>query len=155
MEVAVSERYGLSLYPVSAPNLVLPLLHATLLSALPCRTPPLSTPPSHSRGFSGSLAVSFPPNSLLDPGGVGTGDREGRREWSSPRKRNTTSPAAIAGSPFNGSFVVAWEGVWQPCATSHPLSTPTFRSVGMGERDGTCFIQYKRNWERDGYIIRG
>lgn len=111
MEVAVSERYGLSLYPVSAPNLVLPLLHATLLSALPCRTPPLSTPPSRSRGFSGSLAVSFPPNSLLDPGGVGTGDREGRREWSSPRKRNTTSPAAIAGSPFNGSFVVAWEGV--------------------------------------------
>lgn len=31
MEVAVSERYGLSLYPVSAANLLLPLLHTTLL----------------------------------------------------------------------------------------------------------------------------
>lgn len=118
-------------------------------SAFPRRTPPLSTPPSRSRRLeslalrlTSARSVSFPP--LLDPGGVCTGDREGRREWSSPRKRNTTSPAAIAGSPFNGSFVVAWEGVWQPCATSHPLSTPTFRSVGMreGERDGEASVSY-------------
>lgn len=111
--------------PPSSPPFLVAHRHFRLLHLVPVDS-----------SLSGSLAVSFPPNPLLDPGGVGTGDREGRREWSSPRKRNTTSPAAIAGSPFNGSFVVAWEGVWQPCATSHPLSTPTFRSVGMGERDG-------------------
>lgn len=77
---------------------------------------------------------------------------EGNGE-SSPRKRNTTSPAAIAGSPFSGSFVVAWvgeeEGGWQPpCDESvspfptnliEPSSTPAFPfSGGMRRRVEKC-----------------
>lgn len=48
---------------------------------------------------------------------------EGNGE-SSPRKRNTTSPAAIAGSPFSGSFVVAW-GVDSPVRRESVSPFPT------------------------------
>lgn len=122
-------------------------------SVSPRRTPLLSTPPSRFVRACSSLGAgsSLRPTQFhfsgapSQPGRLRRGchgDREGRREWSSPRKRNTTSPAAIAGSPFNGSFVVAWVGVWQPCATSHPLSTPTACvHVGWG---------WKREWQKQG-----
>lgn len=154
MEVAVSERYRLS-FPLSATSPVFP--HEPTLFVRPRPTRTLSIPLSRSCRLvevprSEPLSfISANPLSLFQPRGGGgwNENREGRREWSSPRKRNTTSPAAIAGSPFNGSFVVAGVGgLTALCDESSPFD-PERPGSDVGGGGGVERGTARRNLDRD------
>ena len=122
MEVAAScpKRYSLlpspslslslSLSPSFLPSLSFPLSFLMFLLI------PLGPHNSLCSSLFSHRYPHLPPPYLSGPRDRGsTRDRDGIEKVegngeSSPRKRNTTSPAAIAGSPFSGSFVVAWVG---------------------------------------------
>lgn len=124
MEVAASERY-------SPPPSFSLFLHSPFIP-LKLRRSLCTLSPLHRRSLLPPLAHTTPSATISfwfarsEEQGEDR-DRiekvEGNGE-SSPRKRNTTSPAAIAGSPFSGSFVVAWVGGWQPRATRVSLTLP-------------------------------
>lgn len=165
MEVAVSERYGLSLYPVSAANL-LPLYSSTppssaflvahrhfrLLHLVPVDSSHSLSPPHFgSLSFISSLLL------LWTLEGLARGIEKVEGNGAHLESEIQQVPPPLLGHPSTGVLSLRGRGFDSPVRRVIPFRPR--RSARWGweretEKEPLFHTLEQRNWEWDGYIIR-